>query len=164
MTDNSDRLQEQGMRSLRRLQEQGLSMARTLRPESNPVEEAFKPPDPLPHSYMVASSRPSRVIKPARVLQVPDVLRETAAKRGHDPLERTIDGTGRAQDAGSPMLQQSNMRSVRLSAPPASRCLPGPARLCLQSHPPARERRKSTHPAPLLRRCGAGTSCPSTPG
>ena len=123
MTDNSDRMQEQGMRSLRRLQEQGLSMARTLRPESNPVEEAFKPPDPLPHSYMVASSRPSRVIKPARALQVPDVLRETAAKRGHDPLERTIDGTGRAQDAGSPMLQQSNMRSVRLSAPPASRLI-----------------------------------------
>ena len=39
MTDNSDRLQEQGMRSLRRLQEQGLSMARTLRPESNPLED-----------------------------------------------------------------------------------------------------------------------------
>lgn len=137
MSQSSDRLQEQSLRSLRRLQEHGLTRARNLRPEANPVEEAFKPPDPMPHSYMVASSRPSRVIQPKAVLQVPKVLEQNLPAKGQSARERT-DGTGRQQDAGSPAMQQSSMRSVRAGAPPRHP----------QRHTPARRT-----PAPPPRAC-----------
>ena len=78
MADPNDRtaaLQQQGMRSLRRMEEQSITMARTLRPETNPVEDAFKPPDPLPHSFMVASTRPTN-LKPKATLHVPADLRK----------------------------------------------------------------------------------------
>ena len=55
---DSERLREQGLRSLLRLQEQGLATAATLRPERNPVDDAFKPPDEMHiHTWRLAQSR-----------------------------------------------------------------------------------------------------------
>ena len=108
-TDRTAALQQQGMRSLRRMEEQSITMARTLRPESNPVEDAFKPPDPLPHSFMVASTRPTN-LKPKATLHVPADLQKMLHQAGVDTTaggKPPMDRTGRAQDAGSPRLAQS---------------------------------------------------------
>ena len=110
---DSGRLREQGLRSLLRLQEQGLATAATLRPERNPVDDAFKPPDEMAHSYMVASSKPSRVIQAKAVLHVPPSLakelRKTSSAISRPSSASRLEGNSGSQ----PMQHGSSMRSVR---------------------------------------------------
>ena len=110
---DSERLREQGLRSLLRLQEQGLATAATLRPERNPVDDAFKPPDEMAHSYMVASSKPSRVIQAKAVLHVPPSLarelRHTSSAIRPSSASR-LEGSSASQPV---QHHGSAMRSVR---------------------------------------------------
>ena len=110
---DSERLREQGLRSLLRLQEQGLATAATLRPERNPVDDAFKPPDEMAHSYMVASSKPSRVIQAKAVLHVPPSLarelRHTSSAIRPSSASR-LEGSAASQPV---QHHGSAMRSVR---------------------------------------------------
>ena len=114
---DSARLREQGLRSLLRLQEQGLATAATLRPERNPVDDAFKPPDEMPHSYMVASSKPSRVIQAKAVLHVPQSLakelRKTSAGSIRPSSRPSSAGRLEGNSGSQPMQHGSSMRSVR---------------------------------------------------
>ena len=153
---DSERLREQALRSLLRMQEQSLATATTLR---DPVDEVFKASDPQPHSYMVASMRPSRVIQPEAVLHVPPGL---AKELRRTPSVIRPASASLLEDTSS-TLQQSSMRSVRHTHTPAGRpsahthpstaC--ATAQLCIHpTHDPTRARGA---------RCGGGT-CPSMRG
>ena len=155
--DKSAQLREQGLRSLRRLEEQGHAMARSMRPESNPVDDAFKPPEPLPHSYIVASSRPTRVMEPKTALVVPAVLQKNSSKitEGSGRMEPT----SRSQPMDSSALHGSTFGSTTGGYQKARRynrnrrpAAPAPA--------PAAHRRARARNG----RCVGGTSCPSTRG